>query len=395
MNTGEFFRLDPNDELAKRIAYLINGYNLKKLTTSEHRELDEWVTASMQNQKLFEEFTDPANLKKWLRVMESLNKEEALKRIRLKAGLEPASFNTERRRNGYWMVAAALVGLIVSGVYIILTPKVRPRDSAHIKQDLQPGSKHALLIIGDQAGILLDTLPQGVLTRSEGHISKDSDGLIYVNKKNEHPVALMNELITPPGGEYQVKLSDGTRVWLNAASSLKYPERFTDSVRKVVLTGEAYFEVSKDAVHPFIVETANSDIRVLGTHFDVNAYPADNITTVTLAEGSVKLNGAVILKPQERGLIGAPGEIKVEAADLQAALAWKEGRFFFRMTSMEEVMRQVSHWYNARIVYKDNVTEHFNASIPRDVPASRLLHLLESTGRVHFNIQDNTITVLR
>jgi transmembrane sensor len=116
---------------------------------------------------------------------------------------------------------------------------------------------------------------------------------------------------------------------------------------------------------------------------------------VTLAEGSVKLNGSVMLKPGEQGSISSQGKIQTRVADLETALAWKDGQFIFKMTALEEVMKQVSHWYNTRIYYQDNITEHFNARIPRNVPVSKLLHLLEATGQVHFRIEDKAITVMK
>jgi transmembrane sensor len=182
-------------------------------------------------------------------------------------------------------------------------------------------------------------------------------------------------------------------VWLNASSSLKYPEQFSDSLRKVELTGEGYFEVAKDASHPFIVSAAQHSIRVLGTRFNINAYPDNKETIVTLAEGSVKLNGSILLQPGQQGIINPAGQIQTGAADLEVALAWTKGQFIFKMTSLEQVMQQVSHWYDARIIYQDNITEHFNATIPRNIPVSELLHLLEGTGRVHFKVEDKTITV--
>ncbi len=212
-------------------------------------------------------------------------------------------------------------------------------------------------------------------------------------KKNAETLSDM--IRTPAGGQFQVTLSDGTRVWLNASSSLKYPESFSDSVRKVVLTGEGYFEVAKNASHPVYGNVGNNEVRVLGTHFNVNAYPDNSETVVTLAEGSVKLNGSALLRPGQQGSIDNTGKIRTGPADLETALAWKDGQFIFKMTPLQDLMKQVSHWYDAKIVYRDTISEHFNARIPRDVPVSRLLHLLEATGQVHFKIEDRTITVMK
>ena len=397
MNTEEPFRQDPSEELARRIAYLINGYIRKKLTVSEHRELDNWVSDNMKNQQLFEELTDPANIKKWINWKEDLDSQAALKSIKSKLGFkqETRSFN-QRRIWPYGAVAAAVViGIILFNFYLQWrTPSLQSPLTA-LKQDLPPGGKHAVLRLGNGTSILLDTAKSGEISAGQNlTIIKDSGELKYNVIGKSKPGNTFNELSTPAGGEYQVRLSDGTRVWLNASSAIKYPEQFSDSVRKVELSGEAYFEVAKDATHPFILLTGKNDVRVLGTHFNVNNYADNREAVITLEEGSVKLNGSVLLKPGEQGVIDQSGKIQTGPADLESALAWKNGQFIFNMMPLEQVMQQVSHWYDARIVYRDNITDHFNARIPRDVPVSKLLHLLEATGRVHFKIEDKTITVM-
>ncbi len=398
MKTEESFRSDPSEELAKRIAYLINGYNLDNLTVSEHKELDDWVTASMRNQQLFEELTDPANLKKWVGVMEKLDRKAALDRIKNRIEIEKAPrLFFQKRFRPYWAAAAIIIGLIFFGMFRLNHNDSFQETRIAMKNDIPPGGKHAVLTLADASIVLLDTVKSGDIGMEMGgiQIAKDGFGLNYKMSGKVKAGMIFDELTTPPGGIYAVRLSDGTRVWLNASSSLKYPEGFTDSVRKVELTGEGYFEVAKDATHPFIVSTGNNEVRVLGTHFNINTYSDNRETIVTLTEGSVELNASVKLKPGEQGSIDPEGRIQTSSADLETALAWKNGQFIFKMTPMDQIMRQVSHWYNARIVYQDNVSEHFNARIPREVPVSKLLHLLEATGQVHFKIEDRTIKVMR
>ena len=397
MNTGESFRTDSDDELAKRIAYLINGYNLRNLSGEEDRELDEWVTASMRNQQLFEELTDPANLEKWMGAMKKLDRNAAMEKIKSRIRFEPKPRASFRWKSWpYWTAAAVLTGVIFLGAY-----RFERRIAVHSSliastMDLPPGGNHATLTMGGGQTILLDSLKEGKIENRSGvGVMKDSSGLLYEMTEKKNAEVLFDMIKTPPGGQYQVMLSDGTRVWLNASSSLKYPESFFDSVRKVVLIGEGYFEVAKNATHPFIVTVGNNEVRVLGTHFNVNAYADNSETVVTLAEGSVKLNGSALLRPGQQGSIDRAGNIRAGPADLETALAWKNGQFIFKMTPLEDLMKQVSHWYDADIVYRDSISEHFNARIPRDVPVSRLLHLLEATGQVHFKIEDRTITVMK
>jgi len=395
MNTEDPSGKDPTEELAERIAYLINGFIQEDLTESEHDELDEWVSASMKNQRLFEELTDPVNIQKWVDWREKLDSKAAYERVKEKIGLQQGSDSFKRRRIWpYWIAAAVIIALIVIGdLWYHKTPAPQVIATAPA-QDILPGGRHAILKMNGGQAIILDSLHAGrITTVGSVTITKDSSALNYATaEKNEGPTR-MDELSTPAGGEFQLSLSDGTRVWLNASTTLIYPEQFPDSVRRVEVAGEAYFEVAKDVKHPFIVTTGKNEVRVLGTHFNINHYPDNTETIVTLAEGSVKLNGTVLLKPAEQGLISDDGKIETGPADLESALAWKDGQFIFKMAPLNQVMAQVSHWYDAKIIYKDNNSEHFNARIPRDVPVSKLLHLLEATGRVHFKIEYKTITV--
>jgi transmembrane sensor len=397
MNTEDEFRQDPSEELAKRIAFLINGYIRNKLTAPEHHELDEWVSFSMENQKLFEELTDPVNIKKWINWNNRLSSKAALDRIKSRLEFRPVPKALQKRRIWFYStIAAAVIGAIFFLEYWFQKPMPKQPPIIASAHDLAPGGYHAVLTLSDGTSILLDTVKSGKIgAGNDLQIAKDNVELNYETEEKKNSAIAIDELNTPPGGEFQVRLSDGTRIWLNASSSLKYPEHFSDSVRKVELNGEAYFEVAKDATHPFILSTGNNNVRVLGTHFNVNNYADNKETIVTLAEGSVKLNGLVFLRPGEEGSIDLSGKIKTGTADLESALAWKDGQFIFKMTPLEQVMKQVSHWYNARIFYQDNISDHFNARIPRDVPVSKLLHLLEATGQVHFKIENNTITVMR
>ncbi len=396
MNTGDDFRPDPVDGLAKRIAYLINGYNLKNLTQAENRELDDWVTANMKNQQLFEELTDPANLKKWVDIMEKLDPDAALKRVKNRIYSKPKSV-IKWGSWTYWTAAAVLIGVIFLGSHLYNKKPTLPNQQIAAVHDLAPGGKHAVLTLGNGTTILLDTLKTGKIKVSDNmELTKDSTDLSYSKTDKAGKSELVyNILRTPAGGEYQVVLSDGTKVWLNASSSLRYPESFSDSIRKVEMTGEGYFEVAKDAAQPFIILTGENEVRVLGTHFNVNSYADNKETVVTLVEGAVRLNHTKTLKPGDEGTIDQTGKIRVGTADLETALAWKDRQFIFKMMPLSDVMKQVANWYDARIIYQDNITEHFNARIPRDVPVSKLLHLLEATGQVHFKIEDRTITVMK
>jgi transmembrane sensor len=394
MNEEEPIDHDRMDEEAKRIAYLMAGFIGESLTTAEHDELDDWVTASMENQKLFEQLTDPSNLEKWSREITQAPTDETLKRIKTKVSFTKEESKLRSYSIWPWLVAAAALLLILSIFFLLKKPKDPDNIPVMAKKtDIDPGGKHARLRVSSGENLLLDTVKNGRTDKGKGNSFVKEDGMISYDGMDAAPGSF-NELMTPAGGEFQVVLSDGTKVWLNAMSSLKYPVRFSGNDRTVDLTGEGYFEVAKDAVHPFIVKSRGNTVLALGTHFDVNAYTDQDPTLVTLAEGSVRLNDEKILKPGEQGTI-LNGDIKTAVVDLEPVLAWTKGEFLFRKTAMETVMDQLSHWYDAKIIYQDNISVHFNGSIPRNVPVSKVLHLLESTGSAHFKIEDKTITVMK
>ncbi len=382
------------------MAYLIAGYIKETLSSDEHAELDNWVCANLENQKIFEKLTDPENLDSWSKWKEQTPRGEVLDRLKNKIEFKPPK--KKSRIHSFWPYAAAACILLFAGFYFESKhPATRKMEA--FKQleasDIMPGSNRAVLILTNGDKIVLDSKKNGVVTSQDNvSIVKSDSGLVryHVNSPADYAShEQFNTLIVPEGGQFRIQLPDGTLVWLNASSSLKYPTAFQGETRKVELVGEGYFEVAKDASHPFFVNSGNNQVRVLGTHFNVNAYPENHLTIVTLAEGSIRLNGKTTLKPGEAGIVGQTGNISVETADLEAALAWKDGQFIFNGTPIKSVMQQISNWYSAKIIYQDNIADHFNARIPRNVPVSKVLHLLEATGSVHFKVEDKTIMVMK
>jgi ferric-dicitrate binding protein FerR (iron transport regulator) len=207
----------------------------------------------------------------------------------------------------------------------------------------------------------------------------------------------MNTIQTPRGGQYQVILPDGTKVWLNAASSLAYPTAFTGADRAVKLNGEAYFEVADNKDKPFKVMAGNMEINVLGTHFNVMAYEDENAIKTTLLEGSVKVtNGKIshLLKPGQEGRVDRQsGAFRLLEADANEAVAWKNGVFQFGGASIESVMREIVRWYDVDVEYQGRTNEHFRGTISRSVNASEVFKMLELTGAVHFTIDKKKIIV--
>jgi ferric-dicitrate binding protein FerR (iron transport regulator) len=210
---------------------------------------------------------------------------------------------------------------------------------------------------------------------------------------------LYNTISTPKGGQYQVTLSDGSKVWLNAASSLRFPATFSGKERKVELTGEGYFEVAHNKKMPFHVTVNDLDVEVLGTHFNINAYADESAIKTTLLEGSVKVvkgNETKIIEPGEQASVTtSEDEINVkQQVDLEQVVAWKNGIFQFERADIESVMRQISRWYDIDVDYHGRVSEHFGGTISRDVNISDVLKMLEMTGGVNFKIDGKKVIVM-
>ena len=269
------------------------------------------------------------------------------------------------------------------------------------KRDILPGGNRATLTLANGKTITLDRKSDGVLTEHEGlRITKTGSGqllcsLVGIASKTE---VAQNVITTPKGGQYQIMLADGTKVWLNAASSLRFPGAFNESSRVVELSGEAYFEVAKNQAKPFIVKTANNSIKVYGTHFNVMAYPDETVARTSLLEGSVSVSTGTVtsmIKPGEQAVSNADGRILVkEDINLRTVMAWKNGFFAFEDTGIEEVMRQVSRWYDVSVVYEGKVpSKRLTGTLSRNVKASALVNMLSYTG-VNFRIEEKRIVVL-
>jgi ferric-dicitrate binding protein FerR (iron transport regulator) len=310
-----------------------------------------------------------------------------------------------------WKIAAAALLVLGTGLLMYLRNGDRQhRDgsqpaaaSATGTGSIHPGGRHAVLTLANGQQVILDSARDGVVARQgASRVIKLSNGqLAYRNAilATAPGQVLYNTITTPQGGEYQVTLPDGSRVWLNAASSIRIPTAFVGGIRSVVVTGEAYFEIADEPEKPFVVETGGVKIDVLGTHFNVNAYPEEGHVETTLTAGSVRVSkGGVsrILKPgQQADMDRKTGAIAVAEANVDEALAWKNGLFYFDNTNIKTIMREISRWYNVEVVYKgDEVGQNtFSGVMSRYGDVEALLKRLELTGTVHFTITGTLITV--
>lgn len=265
-----------------------------------------------------------------------------------------------------------------------------------IEADVLPGGNRAILTLSDGSAINLDVAQMGRLAEQGGTgINKTGQGQVAYgsseSKGDSKP--LFNIITTPRGGQFQIVLPDGTRVWLNAASSLKFPTVFSQQLREVTLTGEAYFEVAPIKSKPFLVSSEGSVIEVLGTHFNIMAYE-DEVFTTTLLEGSVRVKHGTserVIHPGQEARVN--GLIKVKEADVENAIAWKNGLTVFNNSSIESIMRQISRWYDLDVTYKGTMPQRlFTGKIPRGARLSQLLKVLELSD-INFKIEEKKLIV--
>ena len=302
----------------------------------------------------------------------------------------------------WWAVAALLMGMAVALWLLVRTKTPEPTVAARksLVHDRAPGRNVAVLTLADGSSITLDSAHNGVLAQQgAARVTKSGNGeLAYQPAKGAGTVAVYNTLTTPRGGQYRLLLPDGSQVWLNAASSISYPTAFTGSERSVTITGEAYFEIAANAAMPFRVHVnapqGQKDIRVLGTHFNVKAYSDETTVTTTLLEGSVQLGNAAPLKPGEAGQWRADGTMQVNPhANIEEAVAWKNGLFHFEGADVAEVMRQLSRWYDVDVVFKGKLPDaKFEGEIPRNSNLTEVFKILQLSN-VHFTVEDKKVIV--
>jgi hypothetical protein len=308
-----------------------------------------------------------------------------------------------------WLRYAAVILLCAGGFvgyrvcnHFKQVRRLASQNKHRLKNDVLPGGNKATLTLANGKVIDLNDVKNGVLAnQGQTVLKKDKDGrIIYENAdgKTVDSAAIFNTINIPKGGQFQVVLSDGSKVWLNSASSLTFPTVFPKNERKVTITGEAYFEVAKNKHVPFRVITGKQTVEVLGTHFNINGYADESAIKTTLVEGSVKVSAeeqSAILKPQEQSAIlnNKAGKISINTVDTDDVLAWTTGNFQFEKAEIPLIMRQASRWYNVDIKYEGEVPHRrFTGSISRNVNLSELLKILKYTG-INFRIADKTIIV--
>lgn len=305
-------------------------------------------------------------------------------------------------------ITAAAVLFILTSVGLLFYLKYeKTKANLLAQQSIVPGGNRATLTLANGKVINLSNAQNGDLDKQAGiQITKTADGqLIYtIEDASSAPdsKSMYNTIATPKGGQYQLRLPDGSKIWLNAASSLKYPANLASlKERRVELYGEAYFEIAKDIHKPFVVVTDRQEVKVLGTHFNVKSYTDDKTTKTTLLEGSVQVtvqssSQSVILRPGQQSELNSSA-IKVFAVDVDDEIDWKNGDFVFKAEKLQSIMRKIARWYNVEIDYQDDVPQdvELEGLVSRSKSITEVLKLMESTDKVHFKLEGRKIIVTK
>ena len=380
-----------------RIYELISGKLDDLLLPMEEAELSSWLAEDVGHEEVYAEIKKIRDQVKLLHRDFTPDTENVLKRVKRGRGRQ-IGFR-------YWWKYAALF-ILPLGVALVLWQGMKNEPVGVHRQFSavsRPGGERAILKLYDGKTVMLDSTMKSSLIAHEANVriemdsnhllrysSYDSIGITDANKNNE--------LIIPKGGEYQVVLADGTKVWLNSASRLIYPQSFMGKERRVVLSGEAFFDVAHDAERPFIVETSRMNVKVLGTRFNVNDYDDNEEVSTTLVNGSVEIvsggQQAFRLVPGEQAY-GKENELEKREVNVRLYTSWIDGKFLFNNTELEEIAKQISRWYDVEIFFSsENVKKvRFTGAIVKFKPLDDLVRMIESTSQVRFSVKGKTIVI--
>lgn len=402
------------------IGRLIAKHLTGALNADEQELLDSWLGKDIENKEIFNRITAHKSLAAALAEMEQVNVERALANVKSRIGV------AERRKRDIrlWQriaSAAAVLMLLGAGVWFFSTRSANGRFPQFVSgaHDIKPGRNTATITLANGKIINLSDAKTGVVVHSDRLMYTDSSivggrhpefisgaGSGKDISQNRDPGNHQEIILsTPRGGTYQVTLPDGTMVWLNAASSLKFPSTFSGLAnRKIELNGEAYFEVARDKKHPFIVNTAKQDVEVLGTHFNINSYQDEPAVSTTLLEGSVKVSAFadagtksdVTLVPGQQSVFAGDHRLSVRNVNVADVIDWKNGKFVFEREDVRTIMRKVTRWYDVKVVYQDDVGAiKFSGTVSRYENVSGLLEVLQKTNMLHYKIDGRTILLYK
>ena len=375
---------------------LLHRSQLGKCTAEEQALLDRWYFLEAAEQEAAD---GPENAIEeeqliWNRILQKI----------------PEDNNTRYFKKWYLIAAAVILFCLSTGAYFLFKKPAIDNLTAKnqsLKNDIVPGGNKAVLTLANGTQVILDDAKNGNISHNASiKVNKTGNGvLVYhfnksISGENIVGPSEINTITTPRGGQYRIELEDGTKVWLNAASSIKFPQVFTNKIRQVELSGEAYFEVAKNKAKPFIVKANGMQVQVFGTHFNVNAYTDNPSIATTLLEGSVSMayaGATVMLKPGQQGVIGETGlPIKANFVDTEEIVAWKNGLFMFHDESIANIMKQVSRWYDVDVEYKDGVqNKEFGGTISKYKNITELLNNIQLTQTIHYKLEGRRVIIMK
>ena len=377
------------DNLSKRyrIARLIVRQIIEGADAPMDKELEEWLAASEDNQREYEDIRR--------RLREDLRQKEE--------NLAPAAWKkTERRlpkrrtlrRIAQWAAAACVIFAMGAGAFLWL----QAEEEVPVTVSTNTKSYQAVLILGDGERVTLNDSTRQFITEKAGTRISTEGNTVRYEAQEESETTEMHTLLIPRGGEFHMELADGTQVWLNSESKLTYPARFTGGTREVAMEGEVCFQVAKNEAQPFIVRTGGMAVKVLGTVFNVDAYPDNGRIATTLVEGKVEIQAGdekQTLLPDQQAVLEKGKGIEVKKVYAEDYISWIGGVFHFTEASLEEIMQKLSRWYNFEFFFAnaDVKDAHFTLNIRRYENVSDILSKIEKTGRAHFNINGRTVVV--
>ncbi|TAM97620.1 MAG: FecR family protein [Chitinophagaceae bacterium] len=410
-----------------RLQYLLDKLFHRQCSQDEKEELSLWIDTVPDDEEWKERLSRIWNSFGPSEKMEPSKADSVLKEILKKGTDKPANVKALKPRytsvSGQMMrwsvAAAAIIGILIilSVIYLSKRPPTASRELASNnnitgQNDIKPGGNKATLTLANGKIIVLDSIHNGLLTNQHNsNIIKVSSGLISynINRRSQitdHSSQIeYNTLSTPLGGQYQLILPDGSKVWLNAGSSLKFPVVFSGKGRMVMVSGEAYFEIARNSNMPFVVHITSPDgkdkgiVEVLGTNFNIDAYNDESNIKTTLIDGSIKVlngNDSKMLAPGEQAEMKGNGGIQLnKEINLNEVIAWKNGLFDFEGNNIEEVMQQLAKWYDIKVDYQNVPSTQYVGTISRNSNISEVLKMLEMTGTVHFKVEGRTVTVMQ
>jgi len=389
--------MDDNQIDSKQIVQLITKDISMGLDGQENETLSAWKRQSVENESLYHRLRSQEFEKEYSIKLKRFNADKAWERVGAKINPSITPKTNGRRLWRIGSLAASIA--IVIGLFFVIHMLDKPgkQSTDTTMNQAQPGSNQANLTLADGQQVQLSDLDT-IIAASTANIHVNSSELHYeVQSPGSNREILYNVLDTPRGGEYRLTLPDGTKVWLNADSKLRYPEQFLGAERSVFLRGEAFFEVAKNEKKPFFVHSGKNKIRVLGTAFNVKAYNASEKQYITLCEGSIELSSGgntVVLEPGQQAIVDK-GKTTLQEVDVSAYTAWKDGVFMYKSVPLEMILEDLSRWYNIDVFYTNEAIKkvEFSVYVKRFENISHILDMLQVTEEVNFKLENNSLVV--